>query len=76
MISLGWIKKIDFRIKGYSFVATEPIREKVTTLHFFEKLSSFGKLVIEKVTLVFNSGNFTDFFASELKNEYDIEFAP
>jgi hypothetical protein len=75
MISLGWIKKIDFRIKGYSFVATEPIREKVTTLHFFEKLSSFGKLVIEKVTLVFNSGNFTDFFASELKNEYDIEFA-
>lgn len=74
LITLGFLKKIDFSFKGMSIFISEPLRQKVTVVEFLEKLVSFGKLFVSKCMLAFESGNIDMFFQSEVKNAYDDEF--
>jgi hypothetical protein len=74
MISLGFMKKIDFSFKGNSLFVSEPLREKVTLVQFFEKVVSLGNLVWAKLVLAYESGDIDLFFQSEAKNTYDNKY--
>lgn len=74
LITLGFLRKIDISFKNMSFFVSEPLRQKITVVQLFEKVCSFGKLLLSKIRLVIATGDFETFFQSEVKNEYDNEY--
>jgi len=74
MITLGFLKKINISFKGMSFFVSEPLRQEVTVTQLFEKTLLFGKLLLSKAMLIFQTGDIDLFFQSEVKNAYDDEF--
>ncbi len=74
LITLGFLKKIDFSIRGKSIFVSEPLRQKVTVTELLEKIVSFGKLFMARAILAFETKNIDMFFQSEIKNAYDDEF--
>lgn len=74
MITLGFIKKIDFSFRGMTLFVTKPLRQPVTIIHFIEKLFSFGKLLITKVFVIYEKGSIDLLFQSEMRNAYDDEY--
>jgi len=74
MITLGFLKKIDISFQGMSLFVSEPLRQQVTVVQLVEKIVLFGKLLISKARLVFESGNIDLFFQSEARNAYDDEY--
>lgn len=74
MITLGFLKKIDISFRGMSLFVSEPLRQQITVVQLVEKLVAFGKLLILKVSLVFETGSIDMLFQSEVKSAYDDEF--
>nr|APG77928.1 hypothetical protein 1 [Beihai picorna-like virus 34] len=74
MITLGFLKKINISFRGMSLFVSEPLRQQVTVVQLIEKIVLFGKLLISKILLVFETGNIDLFFQTEAKNAYDDEF--
>lgn len=74
LITLGFLKKIDISYKGISLFVSDPLRDKVTFIDVMEKIVSFGKLLVSKVYLVYESRNIDMFFQTEARNAYDDEF--
>jgi len=73
MITLGFLKKIDITFRGMSMFVSEPLRQQVTVMQLVEKIVIFGKLVLSKANLVFESGNIDLFFQTEARSAYDNE---
>ncbi len=74
MITLGFLKKIDISYKNISILVSEPLRKKVSFIQLLEKLATFGKLILSKLYLVYETGNIDMFFKTQAKNSYDDEF--
>jgi len=74
MITLGFIKKIDFSFRGMTLFVTKPLRQPITIIHFIEKLFSFGKLLLTKAFVIYEKGSIDLLFQSEMKNAYDDEY--
>lgn len=74
LITLGILKKINISLKGCSVYVSEPLRGNVTAVDILEKLASFGKLLVSKCILVYQSGNLELFFKTPAKSAYDDEY--
>jgi len=74
VISLGFIKKIDWAYKGASMIVLEPLRQQVSFVQLLEKTGGFCKLFISKLYLAVELGSFEHFFTSEAKNAYDDRY--
>ncbi len=73
-ITLGFITKIDFEVRGMKLFVSEPLRQNVTTFQVFEACFKLIRIIGAKIVLVFDSGNFMDFFATEDQCAYDEEY--
>jgi len=74
LITLGFMKKVNFSYQGFSVFVSEPLRQTVTIPEVLEKMALFGKLLVSRVLLVFETGDIQLFFQSEAKSAYDDEF--
>ena len=73
-ITLGFITKIDITVRGMTLFVSEPLRQTVTTFQIFEACFKLLRLICAKIVLVFDSGSFMDFFATDDQCAYDEEY--
>jgi len=74
MITLGFLKKIDFSFQGFSLFVSEPLRQPVTIIQLIERVVYLGKLIMTKAVVAYESGNIDNFLQTEARNAYDNEY--
>lgn len=74
LISLGWLKQINYKIKGHSIFTTEPLRQRVTLINLLEAITKFGRLLFTKCLLVVQTQDLSALWTDELTSAYDDEY--
>ena len=73
IVAIGWIRKIEFAVRGIPVFATNRIQHKVTFPQLLGKFNDFCKLFYVRALSAFDTGSLTSFFETEAKNSYDNE---
>lgn len=74
LITLGWLKKLDFKIKGQSILSSEPLRHRVTIVELIEASVKFVKLFSAKLIIAITTQDITALWSDANANAYDDEY--